>query len=64
MKIEEKIEEIRKLVKEINSYDDLLFMYEGDRIDLECTKYELWALLQDFSTPTRVSNGKWRKYHE
>ena len=47
MKIEEKIEEIRKLVKEINSYDDLLFMYECDRIDLECTKYELWELLQD-----------------
>lgn len=47
MKIEEKIEEIRKLVKEINSYDDLLFMYEGERIDLECTKYELWELLQD-----------------
>ena len=47
MKIEEKIEEIRKLVKEINSYDDLLFMYEGDRIDLESTKYELWELLQD-----------------
>lgn len=47
MKIEEKIEEIRRLVKKINSYDDLLFMYESDRIDLECTKYELWELLQD-----------------
>ena len=48
MKIEEKIEEIRKLVKEINSYDDLLFMYEGDRIDLECTKYELWELCKTY----------------
>ena len=41
MKIEEKIDEIRKLVKEIKSYDDLIFMYEGDRIDLECAKYDL-----------------------
>lgn len=41
MKIEEKIEGIRKLVKKINSYNDLIFMYEGDRIDLKCAKYDL-----------------------
>ena len=43
---EEKIQEIRRLVKEIRSYDDVLFMYEGDRIDLEMNKQELWDLLQ------------------
>lgn len=43
---DEKIQEIRRLVKEIRSYDDVLFMYEGDRIDLEMNKQELWDLLQ------------------
>lgn len=43
---DEKIQEIRRLVKEIKSYDDVLFMYEGDRIDLEMNKQELWDLLQ------------------
>lgn len=32
--------------KEIKSYDEVLFMYEGDRIDLELKKQELWELLQ------------------
>nr|DAT97465.1 MAG TPA: hypothetical protein [Bacteriophage sp.] len=40
------IEKIRELVKEIKSYDEVLFMYEGDRIDLELKKQELWELLQ------------------
>lgn len=43
---DEKIQEIRRLVKEIKSYDDVLFMYEGDKIDLEMNKQELWDLLQ------------------
>ena len=43
---DEKIQEIRRLVKEIRSYDDVLFMYEGDKIDLEMNKQELWDLLQ------------------
>lgn len=43
---DEKIQEIRRLVKEIKSYDDILFMYEGDKIDLEMNKQELWDLLQ------------------
>lgn len=42
----EKIQEIRRLVKEIKSYDDVLFMYEGNKIDLEMNKQELWDLLQ------------------
>ncbi len=44
--MEEKINKIRDLVKEINSYNDVLYMYEGDKIDLEIKKQELWELLQ------------------
>ena len=46
-KMEDKIEKIRELVKEIKSYDDVLFMYEGDKIDLNIKKQELWELLQN-----------------
>lgn len=45
--MEDKIERIRELVKEIKSYDDVLFMYEGDKIDLDIKKQELWELLQN-----------------
>lgn len=44
--MEEKINKIRNLVKEINSYNDVLYMYEGDKIDLDIKKQELWELLQ------------------
>lgn len=44
--MEEKIKQIRELVKEIKSYDNVLYMYEGDKIDLEIKKQELWELLQ------------------
>ena len=44
--MEEKINKIRDLVKEINSYNDVLYMYEGDNIDLDIKKQELWELLQ------------------
>ena len=44
--MEEKINQIRELVREIKSYDDVLYMYEGDKIDLEIKKHELWDLLQ------------------
>ena len=44
--MEEKINQIRELVREIKSYDDVLNMYEGDKIDLEMKKQELWDLLQ------------------
>lgn len=44
--MEEKINQIRELVKEIKSYDDVLYMYEGDKIDLDIKKQELWELLQ------------------
>ena len=45
--MENKIEQIRDLVKEIKSYDDVLFMYEGDKIELELKKQELWEILQN-----------------
>lgn len=44
--MEEKIKRIRELVKEIESYNDLLFMYDGDRIDLQMLKDELWEILK------------------
>lgn len=44
--MEEKINQIRELVKEIKFYDDVLYMYEGDKINLEIKKQELWDLLQ------------------
>lgn len=44
--MEEKINKIRDLVKEINSYNDVLYMYEADKIDLDIKKQELWELLQ------------------
>lgn len=44
--MEEKINQIRELVKEIKSYDNVLYMYEGDKIDLDIKKQELWELLQ------------------
>lgn len=46
MKDNGKIEKIRQLVKKIKSYDDVLYMYEGDKIDLNILKQDLWDLLQ------------------
>lgn len=44
--MKEKINRLRELVKEIDSYNDLLFMYDGDRIDLQMLKDELWEILR------------------
>ena len=46
--INRKIKRLRELVGEIKSYDDVLYMHEGDIIDLNLTKQELWELLQTF----------------
>lgn len=43
---EEKIEQIKELVQEIERINDLLFMYEGDRITLDIAKKDLWKLLK------------------
>ena len=45
--MEEKIKQIRELVREIKSYEDILYMYEGDKIDLALKKKELWELIQE-----------------
>ena len=45
--MEEKIKQIGELVREIKSYEDILYMYEGDKIDLALKKKELWELLQE-----------------
>lgn len=46
--VNRKIKRLRELVGEIKSYDDVLYMHEGDIIDLDLTKQELWELLQTF----------------
>lgn len=46
MKIEEKIEEIRRLVRKIEYYDDLIYMRGCDHCELADAKRELWDLLQ------------------
>ena len=47
MKIEEKIEEIRRLVRKIDYYDDLIYMRDCDYWELSDAKRELWDLLQN-----------------
>ena len=44
--MEEKINRLRELIKEIDSYNNLLFMYDGDRIDLQMLKNEVWEILR------------------
>lgn len=44
--MEEKINRLRELIKEIDSYNDLLFMYDGDKIDLQMLKDEVWEILR------------------
>lgn len=44
--MEEKINRLRELVKEIDSYDDAIFMYEIDRINLQMLKDEVWEILR------------------
>ena len=44
--MEEKIERLRELIKEIDSYDDCLFMYEIDHINLQMAKDEVFEILR------------------
>lgn len=41
----EKVERLREISKEIKEYEDLLFMYEGDKIDLELLKKEVFEII-------------------
>lgn len=44
-KLMEKVERLREISKEIKKYEDLLFMYEGDIIDLELLKEEVFEII-------------------
>lgn len=44
--MEEKIERLRELIREIDSYDDCLFMYEIDHINLKMAKDEVFEILR------------------
>lgn len=44
--MEEKIERLRELIKEIDSYDECVFMYEIDHINLKMLKDEVFEILR------------------
>lgn len=44
-KLMEKVERLREISKEIKEYDDLLFMYERDKIDLALLKKEVFEII-------------------
>ncbi len=44
--MEQKIERLKELIKEIDSYDDCLFMYEIDHIHLKMAKDEVFEILR------------------
>ena len=46
MILEEKINRLREIVKELEKYDKVLFLYEGDRIDISMLKSEMWDILK------------------
>lgn len=43
----EKVSRLKDLAKEIKAYDETLFMYEGDRIDLSMLKDEVFEIIQE-----------------
>lgn len=44
--MEEKINRLRELIKEIDSYNDAIFMYEIDKINLKMLKDEVFEILR------------------
>ena len=44
--LEQKIERLRELIKEIDSYNDCLFMYEIDHMRLKMAKDEVFEILR------------------
>lgn len=44
-KLMEKVERLREISKEIKELDDLLFMYERDKIDLALLKKEVFEII-------------------
>lgn len=46
MTTEQKIEKLRELIKEIDSYNEQIFMYEIDHINLKMLKDEVFDILR------------------
>lgn len=44
--MEEKIKRLKELIQEIDRIESLLYLYEGDRIDLEMAKREVFEILR------------------
>ena len=47
LKALEKVSRLKEIAKEIKSYDDMLYMYEGDKIDLQLLKDEVFEIIQE-----------------
>ena len=47
LKALEKISRLKEIAKEIKSYDNMLYMYEGDKIDLQLLKDEVFEIIQE-----------------
>lgn len=47
LKALEKVSRLKEIAKEIKSYDDILYMYEGDKIDLQLLKDEVFEIIQE-----------------
>lgn len=45
MTLEEKIERLRELSKEIKKYEDIVPLYQGDHIDLAMLKDEVFEII-------------------
>ena len=47
LKALEKVSRLKEIAKEIKSYDDILYMYEIDKIDLQLLKNEVFEIIQE-----------------
>ena len=47
LKALEKVSRLKEIAKEIKSYDDILYMYDGDKIDLQLLKDEVFEIIQE-----------------
>ena len=47
LKALEKVSRLKEIAKEIKSYDDILYMYEIDKIDLQLLKNVVFEIIQE-----------------
>ena len=47
LKALEKVSRLKEIAKEIKSYDDILYIYEIDKIDLQLLKDEVFEIIQE-----------------